>query len=116
MRVLLVEDDPTTSRSIELMLTHANLNVYATDLGEEGIDLAKLYDYDLILLDLCICVRWMRLDDVKLDSVTFPLTWYLSNLGGAWGGFYAEVQDRIADVVESLGDAANRLIRFSGLA
>ncbi|PZX19916.1 two-component system cell cycle response regulator CtrA [Palleronia aestuarii] len=52
MRVLLVEDDPTTSRSIELMLTHANLNVYCTDMGEEGIDLAKLYDYDLILLDL----------------------------------------------------------------
>jgi two-component system cell cycle response regulator CtrA len=52
MRVLLIEDDPTTSRSIELMLTHANLNVYTTDMGEEGIDLAKLYDYDLILLDL----------------------------------------------------------------
>lgn len=52
MRVLLVEDDPTTARSIEMMLTHANLNVYVTDLGEEGIDLARLYDYDLILLDL----------------------------------------------------------------
>ncbi len=52
MRVLLVEDDPTTSRSIEMMLTHANLNVYCTDMGEEGVDLAKLYDYDLILLDL----------------------------------------------------------------
>ncbi len=52
MRILLVEDDPTTSKSIELMLQNANLNVYATDLGEEGIDLAKLYDYDLILLDL----------------------------------------------------------------
>ncbi|MGP1357371.1 response regulator transcription factor, partial [Roseicyclus sp.] len=52
MRVLLVEDDPTTSRSIEMMLKHANLNVYSTDLGEEGIDLAKLYDYDIILLDL----------------------------------------------------------------
>jgi two-component system cell cycle response regulator CtrA len=52
MRVLLVEDDPTTSRSIEMMLRHANLNVYSTDLGEEGIDLAKLYDYDIILLDL----------------------------------------------------------------
>ncbi|SMY07477.1 Cell cycle response regulator CtrA [Flavimaricola marinus] len=35
-----------------MMLTHANLNVYATNMGEEGIDLAKLYDYDLILLDL----------------------------------------------------------------
>jgi two-component system cell cycle response regulator CtrA len=52
MRILLVEDDPTTSKSIEMMLQNANLNVYATDLGEEGIDLAKLYDYDLILLDL----------------------------------------------------------------
>lgn len=52
MRILPVEDDPTTSRSIELMLTHANLNVFCTDMGEDGIDLAKLYDYDLILLDL----------------------------------------------------------------
>ncbi len=52
MRVLLVEDDPATSKSIEMMLANANLNVYVTDLGEEGIDLAKLYDYDLILLDI----------------------------------------------------------------
>ncbi len=52
MRILMIEDDPTTAKSIELMLTHANLNVYGTDMGEEGIDLAKLYDYDLILLDL----------------------------------------------------------------
>ena len=52
MRILLVEDDPTTSRSIEMMLTHASLNVYCTDMGEDGVELAKLYDYDLILLDL----------------------------------------------------------------
>ena len=52
MCVLLVEDDPTTSKSTELMLSYANLNVYSTDMGEEGIDLAKLYCYDLILLDL----------------------------------------------------------------
>ena len=54
MRILLIEDDPATSKSIELMLGHANFNVYTTDLGEEGIDLAKLYDYDLILLDLVL--------------------------------------------------------------
>ncbi len=52
MRVLLVEDDPTTARSIELMLTHSNFNVYCTDLGEDAVELSKLYDYDLILLDL----------------------------------------------------------------
>ena len=54
MRILLIEDDPATSKSIELMLGHANFNVYTTDLGEEGIDLAKLFDYDLILLDLVL--------------------------------------------------------------
>lgn len=52
MRVLLVEDDPATSRSIELMLSHANFNVYCTDMGEDAVELGKLYDYDLILLDL----------------------------------------------------------------
>lgn len=52
MRVLLVEDDLNTSMSIELMLKKADINVFATDMGEEAIDLAKLYDYDLILLDL----------------------------------------------------------------
>ena len=52
MRVLLIEDDSATARSIELMLKSENFNVYATDLGEEGIDLGKLYDYDIILLDL----------------------------------------------------------------
>ena len=52
MRVLLIEDDSTTAQSIELMLKSDGFNVYTTDLGEEGADLGKIYDYDLILLDL----------------------------------------------------------------
>ena len=52
MRVLLIEDHRATAQSIELMLRTAGFNVYTTDLGEEGIDLGKLYDYDIILLDL----------------------------------------------------------------
>ena len=52
MRVLLIEDEPTTATAIELMLTTEGFNVYNTDLGEEGLDLGKLYDYDIILLDL----------------------------------------------------------------
>ncbi|MGB3721862.1 MAG: response regulator transcription factor [Pacificimonas sp.] len=52
MRVLLIEDDHNISEAIELMLQGQGFNVYATDLGEEGIDLGKLYDYDIILLDL----------------------------------------------------------------
>src|ERR1700737_928699 len=52
MRVLLIEDDSATAQSIELMLKSESFNVYTTDLGEEGIDLGKIYDYDIILLDL----------------------------------------------------------------
>ena len=52
MRVLLIEDDSAMARSIELMLRSESFNVYTTDLGEEGVDLGKLYDYDIIVLDL----------------------------------------------------------------
>src|ERR1700761_4518295 len=52
MRVLLIEDEPTTAKAIELMLSTEGFNVYTTDLGEEGLDLGKLYDYDIICLDL----------------------------------------------------------------
>ena len=54
MRVLLIEDDSVTAQGIELMLKTEGFNIYTTDLGEEGIDLGKLYDYDIILLDLSL--------------------------------------------------------------
>jgi len=52
MRVLLIEDDSATAHSIELMLKSENFNVYKTDLGGEGVELGKLYEYEIILLDL----------------------------------------------------------------
>ena len=72
MRVLLIEDDSTTAQSIELMLKVENFNVYTTDLGGEGIDLGKLYEYDIIILDLNLpdmsgyeVLRALRLAKVK---------------------------------------------------
>jgi two-component system, cell cycle response regulator CtrA len=72
MRVLLIEDEGPTARSIELMLNSDSFNVYATDLGEEGVDLGKLYDYDIILLDLNLpdmsgfeVLRSLRMSKVK---------------------------------------------------
>ena len=52
MRVLVIEDDISTSQSIEFMLKSENFVVNATDLGKEGIDLGQIRDYDIILLDL----------------------------------------------------------------
>jgi two-component system, cell cycle response regulator CtrA len=72
MRVLLIEDDSATAQSIALMLKSESFNVYRTDLGEEGIDLGKIYDYDIILLDLNLpdmsgfeVLRSLRVSKVK---------------------------------------------------
>lgn len=53
-RVLLIEDDPSTARSIELALAAAGIICDAANLGEEGSHIGKLYEYDLIILDLML--------------------------------------------------------------
>ena len=52
MRILLCEPDRVVAQSIELMLKSESFNVYTTDVGEEAIDLGKLYDYDVIVMEL----------------------------------------------------------------
>ncbi|KAA0582358.1 response regulator transcription factor [Azospirillum sp. B21] len=54
MRVLLVEDDSSVAKSIELMLNTEGFIVDSTDLGEDGLEIGKLYDYDIIILDLML--------------------------------------------------------------
>ncbi len=54
MRVLLIEDDSSTARNIELMLKSEGYICDTTDLGEDGLEIGKLYDYDIIILDLLL--------------------------------------------------------------
>ena len=44
MRVLLVEDDTSTAKSIELMLKSEGYIIDTTDLGEDGLEIGKIYD------------------------------------------------------------------------
>ena len=83
MRVLLIEDDSATAQSIELMLKSESFNVYTTDLGEEGVDLGKLYDYDIILLDLNLpdMSGYEVLRTLRVAKVQTPIL-ILSGLGG----------------------------------
>jgi two-component system cell cycle response regulator CtrA len=99
MRVLLIEDDSATAQSIQLMLKSQNLNVFTTDLGEEGVDLGKIYDYEIILLDLNLpdmsgfeVLRKLRIAKVKTPIVI------LSGLAG------------IEDKVNGLGFGADDYI------
>ncbi|MCK5518887.1 MAG: response regulator transcription factor [Alphaproteobacteria bacterium] len=54
MRVLLIEDDQSTAKSIELMLKSEGYVVDMTDMGEDGLEIGKLYEYDIIILDLML--------------------------------------------------------------
>ncbi len=54
MRVLLVEDDSATAQSIEMMLRSESYVCDTTDMGEDGLEIGKLYDYDIIILDLML--------------------------------------------------------------
>jgi two-component system cell cycle response regulator CtrA len=54
MRVLVVEDDSATAKSIELMLKSEGFVCDTTSLGEDGLEIGKLYDYDIIILDLML--------------------------------------------------------------
>ena len=54
MRVLLIEDDPSTAQAVEVALKSEGSICDRTDLGEDGLEIGKLYDYDIIILDLML--------------------------------------------------------------
>jgi two-component system cell cycle response regulator CtrA len=83
MRVLLVEDDTPTAESIQLMLKSQGFCIYSTHLGEDGIDLGKLYDYDIILLDLSLpdITGFEVLRSLRVCRVKTPIL-ILSGQGG----------------------------------
>ena len=54
VRILLVEDDLIAARAVTMMLKSINAVVDQTDTGEEAIELARHYDYDIVVLDLML--------------------------------------------------------------
>jgi two-component system, cell cycle response regulator CtrA len=72
MHILVIEDSPAAAKSIELRLTHEGHNVAMCGAGEEGVELARVYDYDVVLLDLELpdmtgleVLREMRMSKVR---------------------------------------------------
>ena len=54
MRILLIEDDLVAARGVSLMLRSVGAVVDHADTGEEGLELARHYDYDIVVLDLML--------------------------------------------------------------
>ena len=54
MRVLLIEDDESVASSIQLALKSEGFVCDSTPIGEDGLEIGKRYDYDLIILDIML--------------------------------------------------------------
>ena len=52
MRVLLIEDDKSMAQNIKMILTKEGMVVDVSNYGEEGTEYSRLYDFDIIILDL----------------------------------------------------------------
>jgi len=81
MHILLVEDNPVAAKSIELKPTAEGHNVFSTELGEDAIELADLYDYDVVLLDLELAdmtglevLRAIRLNKIRTPVIVVTAT------------------------------------------
>ena len=83
MRVLLVEDDASTAKAIELSLASEGIICDTTELGEEGLEIGRIYDYDIIILDLMLpdIDGYEVLRRFRAAKVTTPIL-ILSGLSG----------------------------------
>ncbi len=54
MHILLIEDDRAMSQNISLLLKRAGMIVESALLAKDGLELLKIYEYDLIILDLML--------------------------------------------------------------
>ncbi len=132
MRVLLIEDDRATAQSIELMLKSGSFVVYTTDLGEDGIDLSKVYEYDIILLDLNLpdmsgfeVLRTLRASKVRTPTLILSglagIEDKIKGLGGGADGYMTkpfhkdELVARIHSIVRRYRGHAQSIIEIDDL-
>lgn len=54
MRVLIVEDNNATAKTIELALAAEGIVTDIASLGQDGLEINSIYEYDLIILDLML--------------------------------------------------------------
>lgn len=133
MRVLLVEDDAATAQSLQIMLESENMVVDSTDLGEDGLEIGKLYDYDIIILDLMLpdmngIEVLRRLRDARVETPVLILSGLtdaedkVKGLGTGADDYLtkpfdkAELMARIQAIVRRSKGHAQSLIRTGKLA
>jgi two-component system cell cycle response regulator CtrA len=75
VRILIIEDDEIVASTVELFLRSEGFRTHTETLGEEALEVAKLYEYDAILMDLELPdmsgIEILR--KLRLNKVTTPV-------------------------------------------
>lgn len=81
-KILIIEDEKTLARALELKLTYSNFAVSVAFNGEDGIKLLEKKIFDLILLDLIMPKMdgFAVLETLKIKRIKTPVM-VLTNLG-----------------------------------
>lgn len=81
-KILIVEDEKTLARALELKLTRSGFSVKAVFNGEDGIELLQHEPFDLMLLDLIMPKMdgFAVLSILKAENIKIPVM-VLTNLG-----------------------------------
>lgn len=75
MRILLIEDDSSMAKIVNLILMAENYHCDSVGLGVESLEMAKVYNYDLIILDLVLpdMGGYDVLRELRASNVTTPV-------------------------------------------
>src|SRR5919109_3419321 len=108
MRVLIVEDDKKTAAYLSKGLSASGFIVDATDKGDEGLRLARMGDYDLIILDIMLPGRdgWSVITEIRRSGKQIPVLFLTAR---------DSVQDRVKGLELGADDYLVKPFAFSEL-
>jgi len=108
MRILIIEDEIKTASYLKKGLAENGFVVDVAHQGEEGLDLALIYDYDLIILDVMLPQRdgWSIISEIRNNGKQTPVLFLTAR---------DKVQDRVKGLELGADDYLIKPFAFSEL-
>jgi two-component system copper resistance phosphate regulon response regulator CusR len=108
MRILIIEDEIKTASYLKKGLAENGFVVDVAHQGEEGLDLALIYDYDLIILDVMLPQMdgWSIISEIRNNGKQTPVLFLTAR---------DKVQDRVKGLELGADDYLIKPFAFSEL-
>jgi len=108
MKILIVEDEPKTSAYLSKGLEEQGYTVHCSGNGEDGFHMARVGEYDLLILDVMLPGKdgWSILEDLRRSGHRFPILFLTARDG---------VEDRVKGLESGADDYLVKPFAFAEL-